>query len=251
MISGSELQHRVDRQETAQAAVPDASASLKVDANKQDFLDSHLSDLKKNDAFVTVINVSSSASNSSSSQVQTQNGSEKKSATLPKSNRDSLRSISSPMTEPTSPLISSSTEDFISREGLAVVNTSSISSSSADSLNKDQDIQPLNSELDELILDNDQEIHDNLTGNLNLTTQDSSRGQPDGRDEEPADLVLKSAKNLQAISNNVENSEPLNSRASVRELMASWENRPPVQAKPVAPARTSKLKSKTNIYIQF
>ena len=30
-----------------------------LDKTKQEFLDSHLSDLKKNDAFVTVINVSS------------------------------------------------------------------------------------------------------------------------------------------------------------------------------------------------
>ena len=33
-----------------------------LDASKQEFLDSHLSDLKKNDAFVTVINVSSASS---------------------------------------------------------------------------------------------------------------------------------------------------------------------------------------------
>ena len=102
-----------------------------VDCSKQEFLDSHLSDLQKNnDAFVTVINVSNEASQAV----------EGKSASLPsaKKNRDSLRSVSSPTT-PTSPdLISSSTEDFISREGLAN-NSSSISSSSASSKEQIQD----------------------------------------------------------------------------------------------------------------
>ena len=37
-----------------------------LDASKQEFLDSHLSDLKKNDAFVTVINVSSASADAPS-----------------------------------------------------------------------------------------------------------------------------------------------------------------------------------------
>jgi hypothetical protein len=150
-----------------------------LDKTKQEFLDSHLSDLKKNDAFVTVINVSSVesekfvksadahpqpvvpsvaskiaktatktattsdfkslASDDSSNQLVLMTTNEK-SASLPaskksgkskpsvlagnsnlseslnKSSRDSLRSVSSPVTPPNE-LISSSTEDFISREG--------------------------------------------------------------------------------------------------------------------------------------
>ena len=115
--------------------------SLSLDsASKQEFLDSHLSDLQKNnDTFVTVINVSNE---------------QDKAASLPSGkskNRDSLRSVSSPTT-PTSPLISSSTEDFISREGLAAVNTSSISSSSASSKEQIED-------------------------------EEADRGQPDGHDD--------------------------------------------------------------------
>ena len=150
-----------------------------LDKTKQEFLDSHLSDLKKNDAFVTVINVSSvesekfvksadapqpavpavaskiaksatkTATNSdfkslanddSSNQQLVLMTTNEKSASLPaskksgkskpsvlagnsnlseslnKSSRDSLRSVSSPVTPPNE-LISSSTEDFISREG--------------------------------------------------------------------------------------------------------------------------------------
>ena len=148
-----------------------------LDKTKQEFLDSHLSDLKKNDAFVTVINVSSvesekfvksadapqptvpavakiaksatkTATNSDFKSLANDDGSNQlglmstneKSASLPaskksgkskpsvlagnsnlseslnKSSRDSLRSVSSPVTPPNE-LISSSTEDFISREG--------------------------------------------------------------------------------------------------------------------------------------
>lgn len=150
-----------------------------LDKTKQEFLDSHLSDLKKNDAFVTVINVSSvesekfvksadapqpqptvpavakiaksatktatnsdfkSLANDDSSNQLVSMTTNEKSASLPaskksgkskpsvlagnsnlleslnKSSRDSLRSVSSPITPPNE-LISSSTEDFISREG--------------------------------------------------------------------------------------------------------------------------------------
>ena len=149
-----------------------------LDKTKQEFLDSHLSDLKKNDAFVTVINVSSVesekfvksadapqptvpavakiaksatktatksdfkslANDDSSNQQLVLMTTNEKSASLPaskksgkskpsvlagnsnlseslnKSSRDSLRSVSSPVTPPNE-LISSSTEDFISREG--------------------------------------------------------------------------------------------------------------------------------------
>ena len=149
-----------------------------LDKTKQEFLDSHLSDLKKNDAFVTVINVSSvesekfvksadapqptvpavaskiaksatktatnsdfkSLANDDSSNQLVLMTTNEKSASLPaskksgkskpsvlagnsnlsdslkKSSRDSLRSVSSPVTPPNE-LISSSTEDFISREG--------------------------------------------------------------------------------------------------------------------------------------
>ena len=103
--------------------------------DKQEFLDSHLSDLQKNnDAFVTVINVSNI------------DNSDKK------NNRESLRSVSSPISNDA---ISSSTEDFISREGLAA-NSSSISSSNASS--KEQ-------------IDKDEEV------------EDVDRGQPDGHDD--------------------------------------------------------------------
>ena len=152
-----------------------------LDKTKQEFLDSHLSDLKKNDAFVTVINVSSVesekfvksadapqsqptvpavaskiaksaaktatksdfkslANDDSSNQQLVLMTTNEKSASLPaskksgkskpsvlagnsnlseslnNSSRDSLRSVSSPVTPPNE-LISSSTEDFISREG--------------------------------------------------------------------------------------------------------------------------------------
>ena len=137
----------IERMKSVKNAVEQNQASLEhVDsASKQEFLDSHLSDLQKNnDAFVTVINVSN----------------EDKSASLPsskssKNNRDSLRSVSSPTTTPgTSPLISSSTEDFISREGLAAVNSSSISSSNASS--KEQ---------------------------IEVEDEEADRGQPDGHDD--------------------------------------------------------------------
>ena len=136
----------IERMKSVKNAVEQSQASLEhVDsASKQEFLDSHLSDLQKNnDAFVTVINVSN----------------EDKSASLPskssKNNRDSLRSVSSPTTTPgTSPLISSSTEDFISREGLAAVNSSSISSSNASS--KEQ---------------------------IEVEDEEADRGQPDGHDD--------------------------------------------------------------------
>ena len=136
----------IERMKSVKNAVEQSQASLEhVDsASKQEFLDSHLSDLQKNnDAFVTVINVSN----------------EDKSASLPskssKNNRDSLRSVSSPTTTPgTSPLISSSTEDFISREGLAAVNSSSISPSNASS--KEQ---------------------------IEVEDEEADRGQPDGHDD--------------------------------------------------------------------
>ena len=112
--------------------------------DKQEFLDSHLSDLQKND-FVTVINVSN---------VDDQCD---KSASLPKrNNRDSLRSVSSPISNDA---ISSSTEDFISREGLAA-NSSSISSSNASS--KEQ----IEVDLEEVEQD-----------------EAADRGQPDGHDD--------------------------------------------------------------------
>ena len=93
--------------------------ALSVDANKQEFLDSHLSDLKKtNDTFVTVINVSSmNAENDNMAATDETETSNKRSSSVTMKSRDSLRSVSSPTTPPTSPLISSSTEDFISREG--------------------------------------------------------------------------------------------------------------------------------------
>ena len=58
---------------------------------------------------------------------------------------------------------------------------------------------------------------------------DVSRGQPDGRDQEE-DLDTNTSKASPKSSNNLDSNEP--SRASVRELMANWEGRPPVQAKP-------------------
>ena len=149
-----------------------------------------MNDLKKNNeaTFVTVINVSSKENdNDTELQQQLQR--------LPK--RDSLRSVSSPTTPPTSPLISSSTEDFISREGLAAVNTSSISSSSAASSSK----EPL-ADLDE---------------DIDQVTEDIFRGQPDGRDDEN-----KTASGVHQTMMQTEqpNENETNNRTSVRELMS-------------------------------
>lgn len=176
-----------------------------LDESKQEFLDSHLSDLKKNDAFVTVINVSSDKSEEKSASLPTRNK-------LMSKSQNSLRSISSPTTPPTSPLISSSTEDFISREGLAIVNTSSISSSTSSK-------EPL-AELEEDLNTEHTEILD-IQENPNIF-----RGQPDGIEQE---IEQKSQK----VDTN---------RASVRELMSNWENRPPVKPKPIT--RKSKLDQK-------
>ena len=224
-------------------ADPEEPNSLEqVDASKQEFLDSHLSDLKKNnDSFVTVINVSSndspaenlkqqSAENLISSTTQLEHSrSAGKSATLPEAaisinkssqnqtkhqKRDSLRSISSPTTPPTSPLISSSTEDMVSREGLALVNTSSISTSSASSK------EPLD-DLNEDDLDKP------------ASEADIPRGQPDGRDQGDEEIDQSKAPLSKPLTNPglLKDNQPGRS-SSVRELMANWEGRPPVQAKP-------------------
>ena len=227
-----------------------------VDVNKQAFLDSHLNELQKTDAFITVINVSSNeehttntaepitntTSNSTkqkplkkSSEVTTVAASEYVNVTLSKS-RDSIRSVSSPTTPPTSPLISS-TEDFnlVGREGLAAVNTSSISSSS-DSTSSSSKDQPL--------------ADDDLEDDLNNSTQEDEghRGQPDGRDFEEENNHLKTSSTPAPIlrgnsAGNLESGEGHHHQAasrvsSVSQLRANWEGRPPVMLKPMAKSRS-------------
>ena len=222
-----------------------------VDANKQAFLDSHLNELQKTDAFITVINVSSneeqntveptattctSSSNQKllkkSSEVATVAASEYVNVTLSKS-RDSIRSVSSPTTPPTSPLISS-TEDFlVGREGLAAVNTSSISSSSDSTSSKDQ---PLADDLEE---------------DLNHSNQvEDDRGQPDGRDFEEENNHLKtsstpapilrgnSAGKLESGEGHHNHHQAASRVSSVSQLRANWEGRPPVMLKPMAKSRS-------------
>lgn len=205
-------------------AVPSETNSLETDldniedARKQAFLDSHLSDLKKSE-FITVINVTDdlepmadkSASLPTRKKAAPQPPPKRSSEAVNKS-RDSLRSVSSPTTPPTSPLISSSIEDFCNREGLAAVNTSSISSSTSDSSK-----EPL-ADLDEDPVE------------LRNSEEDIFRGQPDGLDNEAASALSKAK------------IEAAEARASVRELMKGWEGRPPVMMKPVA-SRRSKLPS--------
>ena len=185
-----------------------------VDANKQAFLDSHLNELsEKPDAFVTVINVSNINDVIDVDHHPKPLLRPKTEAVVVEAlskNRDSIRSVSSPTT-PTSPLISSSTEDFIGREGLAAVNTSSISSSS-DSSSKDQPLADL------------EEDQSNDTG--------SHRGQPDGRDDEDNSKVTPLKVKLDGVEPNS------NRTSSVKDLRANWEGRPPVMLKPMAKSRS-------------
>ena len=213
-----------------------------LDANKQAFLDSHLNELQKTDAFVTVINVSNNDANETDLEHHHQGSSSilrpKKKTSVEHShaiahssasaseigikNRDSIRSVSSPTT-PTSPLISSSTEDFIgTREGLAAVNTSSISSSSDDS--GKEPIEDLEAEEDQ-------------------SNDGSYRGQPDGRDDEENlhKVTPASTLNKTTIIGKIDNNDPTsasNRASSVSQLRANWEGRPPVMLKPMAKSRS-------------
>lgn len=223
-------------------------------ANKQKFLDDHFEDFTKNgqgaaertglhldlglaqkgatenddNTFVTVISVSSPGGSNGEAQSQTptiaegssNSNSDGPSLTYTKNkdkkvppkpppkrrsdSRDSLNSVSSPTT-PTSPLLSS-TEDFLPtnpREGLGINSLGS----------KDPLLQT------KLTSSSDEALNEDLEED-----DDDERGRPDGRDNE--DSSVKKGANSQSSSG----APKVN---KIKELMANWENKPPIGAKPV------------------
>ena len=113
-------------------------------------------------------------------------------------------------------------------KGLAIVNTSSISSSSADSSKE---------ALAELV-DDDLEIKSVKSSLLRgKSTEDIFRGQPDGRDEDDEAAGVKSG-SASGVNKPEPPSKDTLSRSSVRSLMANWEGRPPVQPRSKLPMPT-------------
>ena len=116
-------------------------------------------------------------------------------------------------------------------KGLAIVNTSSISSSSADSSKE---------ALAELV-DDDLEIKSVKSSLLRgKSTEDIFRGQPDGRDEDEEAAGVKSG-SASGVNKPEPPSKDTLSRSSVRSLMANWEGRPPVQPRSKLPMPTTPM----------
>ena len=174
-------------------------------------------------------------------------------------NRESLKSVSSPTT-PTSPVISSSTEDLgVSREGLAedVLNSSISSSSEEEEIGKSKE-KPKSA----ILNNNGSEIRRSQPVTKRSLTAGSTgtfekrRGQPDGRDmEDDASRIQKDEPSAVDEKQELPSKPPaLGPRPSkIKELMANWEHKAPVTAKavevpkvkysPVEPPRPSRKDS--------